>query len=86
MPLGVAILFAVTEVLQGFVLMPTIIGSAIDLHELTVLLAILVGGTPLGLWGIVFALPAAAIIKITLTPEGMRRPPSDSMYIALSTR
>ena len=42
--------------------MPTIIGSAIDLHGITALLAILVGGTALGLWGIVFALPAAAII------------------------
>ncbi len=65
--LGVVILFAATEFLQGFVLTPIIIGNAIDLHELTVLLAIFVGGMALGLWGIVFALPAAAIIKIVLT-------------------
>ena len=73
MCLGVAILFAVTELLQGFVLVPTIIGSAIDLHELTVLLAILVGGTTLGLWGIILALPAAAIIKILITEGAAAR-------------
>jgi predicted PurR-regulated permease PerM len=67
MILGTVILFAVTEVLQGFVLTPIIIGSAIELHELTVLFAILVGGTTLGLWGIILALPAAAIIKILAT-------------------
>ena len=73
MVLGVAILFAVTELLQGFVLVPTIIGSAIDLHALTVLLAILVGGTTLGLWGIILALPAAAIIKILITEGAAAR-------------
>lgn len=64
MVIGIVVLFAATEFLQGFVLVPTIIGNAIDLHELTVMFALLVGGMAFGLWGIILSLPAAAMIKI----------------------
>lgn len=64
MVIGIAVLFAATEFLQGFVLVPIIVGNAVDLHELTVMFALLVGGTLFGLWGIILALPAAAMIKI----------------------
>lgn len=64
MVIGIVVLFAATEFLQGFVLVPIIVGNAVDLHELTVMFALLVGGTLFGLWGIILALPAAAMIKI----------------------
>lgn len=45
---------------------PRIIGRKLGMHPLTVIFALLAGGTLFGLWGIILALPAAAVLKVVL--------------------
>jgi len=48
------------------VLSPRLVGKTVRLHPVTVLLSLLVGGTLLGLWGMLLAVPAAAALKVVI--------------------
>jgi predicted PurR-regulated permease PerM len=58
------IVFALAELLEGYVLMPRILGDSLGLSDVAVLFAITAGGAFLGLLGVLLALPLAAAIKI----------------------
>jgi len=67
MPLiGVALVFAVGQLLEGMVLTPLLVGDRIGLHPVAVIFAIMAGGQLAGFSGILLALPAAAIIMVLL--------------------
>lgn len=67
-PLGAAwrigLVFAVGELVEGYVLLPRILGDKLGLHPLVVFLSLTVFGAALGTFGVLLALPltAAAII------------------------
>jgi len=61
--LWVLALFESGQLIEGLILGPRIMGRQTGLHPVTVILAILVGGTLMGLWGIFLAVPAAALLK-----------------------
>jgi len=77
---GVIAVFAVGQVLEGYVLTPRLVGGRIGLHPVWVLFALLAGGTLFGFAGVLVALPVAAIIGV-LVRHGLRRYLNSSAYL-----
>jgi predicted PurR-regulated permease PerM len=65
--LEVVALYIVIQFLENTVFVPKVMGEKLDLHPLTVILALLVLGKLIGVWGLFFAAPIAAILKILYT-------------------
>lgn len=63
---SVAIVFAVGQTIEGTMLTPMLIGNRIGLHPITVIFAVLAGGQLFGFFGILLALPMAAVIAVIL--------------------
>jgi predicted PurR-regulated permease PerM len=63
LPLYVLILVAITRVLDDVVFQPFVLGSAVNIHPLVVVVAIIGGSLIMGLWGMVFAVPTVVVIK-----------------------
>ena len=63
LPTGV---FAIVQLIEGYVLTPAIAGKATNLDPVTILVAVLAGGSVLGVYGMLLAIPAAACTKILL--------------------
>lgn len=62
--------FGVSQLLEGFVFTPLIVGDKVGLHPLVVMVALIVGGNVFGLWGIFLAIPVTAAAQI-LFAEGL---------------
>ena len=58
------VVFGVGEALEGYVLIPKILGDSLGLHPLVVFVALLAGGAALGTLGILIALPLTAVLVI----------------------
>ena len=52
------------EVIEGYVLVPRILGDRLGLHPLVVFFALLAGGSALGMLGLLIALPLTATLVI----------------------
>jgi predicted PurR-regulated permease PerM len=61
------LVFAIVNTLDGWVLTPIIAGKATNLDPVTILVAVLAGGSVLGVYGMLLAIPVAACIKILLS-------------------
>jgi predicted PurR-regulated permease PerM len=59
----VLIVFAVVQSIEGYVITPKIIGERVGLHPVAVIFSILIFSHFLGFWGLLFAVPAAALLK-----------------------
>ena len=55
--------YGIIQALDGNVLVPLLFSEAVDLHPITIIVAILVFGGIWGLWGVFFAIPLATLIK-----------------------
>jgi putative permease len=55
--------YAVIQALDGNVLVPLLFSEAVDLHPLTIIVAVLVFGGLWGFWGVFFAIPLATLVK-----------------------
>lgn len=62
--LGVVATFAVAQALEGYLITPKIVGKKVGLHPLAIMLALLVGASLFGFFGLLFAVPAACILKV----------------------
>lgn len=58
------LVFGAGEVLEGYVLIPRILGDRLGLHPLVVFFALLAGGSALGMLGLLVALPLTATLVI----------------------
>lgn len=67
MVLYIFILLIVVQQLEGNLISPFIMGKRLNLHPLTVLLLLLVMGSVYGFIGILVAVPAYSILKVTVT-------------------
>lgn len=56
--------FAVGQLLEGYVLTPKLVGDRVGLHPVWILFAIFAGGSLLGFVGILIAVPVAAVIGV----------------------
>ncbi len=64
--LYVAIVFSVGQMIEGMVLTPLLVGEKIGLHPVAVIFAVLAGGQLFGFFGILLALPVAAVVMVLL--------------------
>jgi predicted PurR-regulated permease PerM len=64
--IGSAVVLLVVQQIDNHVLSPNIVGRTVNLHPVTVLLGLLAGGTLLGLWGMLLAVPVMASLKILI--------------------
>ena len=64
--LKVAAVFGVAQILEGTVLTPLLVGERIGLHPVTVIFAVLAGGQLFGFFGILLALPVAAVLAVIM--------------------
>jgi predicted PurR-regulated permease PerM len=62
----VALVFAIAEGLEGFVLTPWILGHSLALHPLTMLFSVVFWAYALGLFGALVAIPLTLVLKILL--------------------
>ncbi len=58
--------FGVGQVLEGMVLIPLLVGDRIGLHPVVVIFAIMAGGQLFGFFGMLLALPVAAVMMVLL--------------------
>lgn len=63
---GVLVTFAVVQGLEGYVVTPRIVGEKVGLSPVVVIIALLLGGSLLGLLGVLLALPLAGILRVLL--------------------
>lgn len=70
--LGVAIVFGIGQIMETMVLQPLLLGDRIGLHPVTVIFAVLAGGSLFGFVGVLLALPAAAAIAVLVRFAGRR--------------
>jgi predicted PurR-regulated permease PerM len=62
----VAIVFAIGQTLEGYVLVPRLVGEKIGLHPVAVIFAVLAGGELFGFLGVLLALPVASVVMVLL--------------------
>jgi predicted PurR-regulated permease PerM len=62
-PLQVAALFASIKFFDDWFLQPYIMKRSVELHPIAVVFAVMCGGHVGGLWGLLFAVPVACILK-----------------------
>jgi len=62
----VLIVFGAGQILEGMVLSPLLIGDRIGLHPVAVIFAVLAGAQLFGFFGMLIALPVAAIVTVLL--------------------
>lgn len=62
MALGIIII----QQLDANLFTPRVIGQKLGMHPLTIIFTLLAGGILFGLWGVILALPTAAVLKVVL--------------------
>jgi predicted PurR-regulated permease PerM len=63
-PILVVVAYAVCQFLEGFVIVPRVVGDKVGLPAVWVLVALMVGGEVFGFLGVLLAVPTAAVVKI----------------------
>ncbi|MDH5260577.1 MAG: AI-2E family transporter [Gammaproteobacteria bacterium] len=63
---GVVATFTIAQVIEGSVLTPKLVGDRIGLHPVLVIFAIAAGGQLFGFFGVLLALPAAAVLSVLI--------------------
>ena len=62
--LYVLILFAIVQFIDGNLVQPKIVGESVGLHPLVIIVALFIGAELMGIYGMLFAVPAAAVLKV----------------------
>ena len=65
-PIGVAVVFGVVQVIDGMFINPKILGGRVGLHPGVVIASIVAFSYWLGFWGVVVAIPIIAVVKVWL--------------------
>ena len=66
MALGVAVFFIVQQQVENHVLVPRVMSRQVGISPVVVILALLIGGSLLGIVGAILAVPTAAILQVLL--------------------
>ncbi len=64
MLVGVVVVFSAGQLIEGSVLTPKLVGDRIGLHPVIVIFAVMAFGQLFGFFGILLALPAAAVLSV----------------------
>jgi predicted PurR-regulated permease PerM len=63
---GVVATFSIAQFIEGSVLTPKLVGDRIGLHPVIIIFAVAAGGQLFGFFGILLALPAAAVLSVVV--------------------
>jgi len=63
---GVFATFTIAQMIEGSILTPKLVGDRIGLHPVLVIFAVVAGGQLFGFFGILLALPAAAVLSVVV--------------------
>ncbi|BBB14733.1 membrane protein PerM family [Candidatus Rickettsiella viridis] len=69
-------IYAIIITLDANVLVPFLFSEAVDLHPVTIIIAVLIFGGLLGFWGVFFAIPLASVMKAILNAVAYKKPVS----------
>lgn len=58
------VVYVVVQMAEGYWLTPKIVGDKVGLHPLVVMIALIVGGSLLGIWGMLLAIPLTAVFSV----------------------
>ncbi len=59
----VLLTFVISQLLDGNIVVPFLFSEAVNLHPLTIIVAVLIFGGLWGFWGVFFAIPLATLVK-----------------------
>jgi predicted PurR-regulated permease PerM len=62
----VLMVFGIGQSIEGYVLVPKLVGDKIGLHPVAVIFAVLAGGELFGFLGVLLALPVASVVMVLL--------------------
>jgi predicted PurR-regulated permease PerM len=62
--LDIILMFIIVQQIDNNFITPMLVGESVGLHPIMVMIALLIGGTLLGPLGMLFAVPAAGVIKV----------------------
>ena len=62
--IGAGVALLIVQQIDNHIISPNVVARTVKLHPVTVMLGLLVGGTLLGLWGMLLAVPTIAAAKI----------------------
>src|SRR5436190_1462852 len=65
--IGVAAAFAIPQAIEGWFLTPRIMGDKVGLHPMVIMVALIVGGNLMGIWGMLVAIPVTATAFVLLS-------------------
>jgi predicted PurR-regulated permease PerM len=60
----VIVVFIIGQMMEGMVLTPWLVGDRIGLHPVAVIFAVMAGGQLFGFFGVLLALPTAAVLAV----------------------
>jgi predicted PurR-regulated permease PerM len=60
----VALTFGIAQAIEGWFLTPVMVGDKVGLHPLVVMIALLVGASLAGIWGMLLAIPLTAVLDV----------------------
>ncbi len=63
---GVVATFSIAQMIEGSLLTPKLVGDRIGLHPVLVIFAVAAGGQLFGFFGVLLALPAAAVLSVLI--------------------
>ena len=78
--IGVIVVFIVVQLIEGYYLTPKIIGESVGLSPLVVMVALLVGASLMGIWGMFLAIPITAILSVIGT-DWLKRYKDSHFYL-----
>ncbi|QIW16298.1 AI-2E family transporter [Pasteurellaceae bacterium RH1A] len=58
--------FVISQLLDGNVVVPLLFSEAVNLHPLTIIVAVIIFGGLWGFWGVFFAIPLATLVKAVM--------------------
>jgi len=62
--LAVLAVFGIVQAIEGWLLTPYIVGDQVGLPPLVVMIALIVGGSLMGIWGMLVAIPLTAVLAV----------------------
>ena len=64
--LDVILMFIIVQQIDNNFITPMVVGESVGLHPMAVMLVLLIGGTLIGPLGMLFAIPAAGVLKVVI--------------------
>ena len=83
--LWIVAVFAIGQVLEGYILTPNLVGNKTRLHPVWIIFALLAGAYLFGFLGVLVAVPVAAVIGV-LVRFSLKKYHQSAFYIGLSTK